>query len=179
MKYTILVVILFTQSAFAHTSTVDCDKHPIYCHIINNHPTIKRAYAFELSNAIYKASVKYKLDAKLMSAIFAQESMYSIDKKNCTTGLAAQDDDTHEKIQVCTDFGIGQIWYKTADSYDFDITKLTTDMEYSVDAAAIVLKDFKNRYHKREQFWWTRYNATTPSKRKKYRELVENYIDAY
>jgi len=80
------------------------------------------------------------------------------------------------KSKVCADFGIGQIWFKTANTYKFDMERLLTDLEYSVEAGAIVLKDFMKRYSKREEFWWTRYNASSINKRKKYQRLVERYL---
>lgn len=192
--YVVLLFLIFLSvDSFAYENNHDCDKHPIYCQIVDNKPTIKRSYAFQLSNIIYKKANKHNVDPHILTAIFAQESMYSIAAKNCTTGLVkvldvAKDsngitdlDETEEQFEkrtVCTDFGIGQIWYKTANSYDFDIVKLTTDVEYSVEAAAIVLKDFKNRYGHKEKDWWTRYNARNRKARDEYKELVERYINA-
>lgn len=159
-----------------------CDKHPIYCQIVNNNPAIKKTYAFKLSNVIYKKSKQYKLNPTILTAIFAQESMYKIDARNCMKGLrksGAHPSGYVGPIKVCTDFGIGQIHYRTADNFNFDLEKLTTDMEYSVNAAAVVLKDFQKRYKHREESWWTRYNASNKKARAKYKRLVERFISAY
>ena len=71
---------------------------------------------------------------------------------------------------------MSQIYYKTARALKFDIDKLTTDLEYSVDAGAIVLADFRKRYSHKEVDWWTRYNASSTSKRAVYKGLVERYL---
>ena len=80
------------------------------------------------------------------------------------------------KARVCTDFGMSQIYYKTAIRYGINIDRLTTDLRYSIEAGAKVLSGFKKRYSKREINWWTRYNASSKTKRKIYRELVERYL---
>lgn len=208
---TLLIVTIFSMYAHGYETSHNCEKHPIYCQITNNSPTINRPYAFKLSNIIYKKTIKYNLDPKIFTAILAQESMYNVDATNCTTGIVENKDHgeviamasmmkckaetghtlghpkfhacldkqpINGKVSVCTDFGIGQIWYRTAQSYEFDIERLTTDLDYSVEAAAIVLKDFQNRYAHKEPDWWTRYNARSTKARNKYKKLVEIYKDA-
>lgn len=208
---TLLVMTIFSVYAHGYERSHDCSKHPIYCQITNNNPTINRPYAFRLSNIIYKATLRHKIDPVIFTAILAQESMYDLKATNCTTGIIEQpehievitmasmlkckadtnktigdaefheclkDKPTEGRVSVCTDFGIGQIWYKTAQSYEFDIEKLTSDLEYSVEAAAIVLKDFQSRYAHKEKDWWTRYNARSTKARNKYKRLVEIYTDA-
>jgi len=191
VMYVILpAIVLFSSKTHAYEHNHDCTKNPIYCQIVANKPTIKKAYAFKLSNIIAKKTQKYKIDHEIFTAILAQESMYNVSAKNCTTGLhevVVTDNQgivdldkspAYIKKQVCTDFGIGQIFYKTADSYDFDFVKLTTDVDYSVEAAAIVLEHFKNKYSKKESNWWTRYNASNKEAREKYKDLVERFINA-
>ena len=92
-----------------------------------------------------------------------QESGYKLNVKACHQGL--NDDKTPGR--VCTDFGISQIYYKTARSFDFDLELLTTDLTYSIEAGAKVLVDFKKRYGRRELDWWTRFNASSPIKKTK------------
>lgn len=79
-------------------------------------------------------------------------------------------------VKVCTDFGLSQIFYKTARRYNLNILKLTTDLQYSVEAGAIVLAGFKKRYSKREKLWFTRYNSSNKIKRKIYYELIKRYL---
>lgn len=80
------------------------------------------------------------------------------------------------KDRIIMDVGISQIFFKTAERYGFDLDKLTTDLEYSVMAGAQVLSDFKKKYGKKELLWWSRYNASSPAKRKIYQALVERYL---
>lgn len=211
LMWLILCIVLaflfsFISKANATGKNYDCSKHPIYCQILNNKPNINRVFAFQLSNSIYKMSQKYDIPSDLMAAILAQETMYEVGKKNCTTGVAVVEVSHEDKVNrmktcndnfnigslsfadcmggvekrmqkttICTDFGIGQIYYKTVESYEFDIDKLLNDMDYSVEAAFIVMKDFKNRYGKHEKFWWTRYNAVSKSKRDIYYDRVARY----
>jgi len=117
-----------------------------------------------------------------------QESGYRLSAKGCHKGVLTElngvknekDKDTIAPIAfigtVCSDFGMSQIYYKTARAFKFDINKLTTDLEYSVEAGAIVLADFKKRYKRRETTWWTRYNASSRTKRNIYKQLVTRYL---
>lgn len=179
MKY--LFSLLFP---FLAQAQVDCSKHRVYCQIIKNKPQIDKAYAFELSNIIYKESKKIKINPKLFTAILMQESGYKLDTKNCTWGLLTVkyiNKDTKFEGRVCTDYGISQIYYKTAKRYKFNINKLLTDLTYSVKAGLIVLKYFKDRYSKFENNWWTRYNCgTKPSTKRRtcqeYQKLVKRWM---
>ncbi len=83
---------------------------------------------------------------------------------------------SEEETLVCSDYGIGQIHYKTVERFGFDVDKLTSDLSYSVEAGAIVLAGFRRMYAHKEVDWWTRYNASTPSKRSIYKTLVQNYL---
>lgn len=151
---------------------IDCNKHPIFCQILENKNRIDRSYAMELSNSIYKVSRKYRIPPHIYTAILMQESSYVLDAKGCYHGLIK----LKKEAKVCTDFGISQIWYKTAKAFQFEISKLVSDLDYSVEAGAIVLADFKKRYAKSEEDWWTRYNSSIRSKRDIYKKLVERYM---
>lgn len=104
-----------------------------------------------------------------------QESSYRLNARGCHVGIP---DDLPKKdpLKVCSDFGMSQIYYKTAKGFGFEIERLTTDLEYSVEAGAIVLADFKKRYEHKEIDYWTRYNASSRSKRNIYKQLVERYL---
>lgn len=150
----------------------------------------------QLSNIIYKYSRRYDLDPKLMTAIFAQESMYKVGSKNCTKGIRcyrlqcgrgleccdfiqaidlATDKLAYHPVRTCTDFGISQIHYRTINRYKFNLSKLLSDTDYSVYAGARVLYDIKRRRAKKEPTWWTRYNASSPHKRAEYERKVMRF----
>ena len=180
---------------------ITCEKHPIYCQIIKNRTDkkgniyINKKYAYKLSNVIHKAAIKYKIPSNLYTAILMQESRYSLKARGCHSGLREkyientfQCTEKQKNIEcktgsiilietrICSDFGMSQIYYKTARRYKFDILKLTTDLQYSIEAGARVLSDFKKRYSRKETDWWTRYNASSKVKRRIYKELVERFL---
>lgn len=163
----------------------DCTKHPIFCQIKENLSKARSQKGFieikpympdedimELSNIIYKYSRKYDIPANLYTAILRQESTYKLAARGCRWGL----DENFKKVRTCIDFGMSMVNINTAEGFNFDIKRLTTDLEYSVECGAIVLADFKKRYFHKEEFWWTRYNASTPYKRDIYRNLVEDWL---
>lgn len=102
-----------------------------------------------------------------------QESAYKISAKNIRCGISVS---TGERDCIAVDFGIGQINNKTIKNFKFDQKKLLSDLTYSVEAAAIVLADFKRMYGSKDKTYWTRYNASNPQKREVYRQLVARYL---
>lgn len=201
MKYLIVLLLLFSLKSYAK---VDCDTHKIFCQIKANNPELSNSYAMKLSNIIYRKAKELKFDSNIFTAILMQETGYNHTKKACKTGLrettnkerhdfvmlcsktekysgvpfseCAKNSPLYIRQKICTDFGIGQIWYKTIDRYKFDVQKITTDLEYSVHVAGTVFADISKRWKKKEKYYWTRYNATTPSKRENYRKLVKRYL---
>lgn len=133
---------------------------PVYAQIVKNNPNINKLYAKELSVMIAKVATSYKIDPIRLAAILAQESMYKVGAIN----------------KKSKDYGIAQIHHATAVAYGFDINKLKTNPHYCIEAAAIILKDIKQKYGKREKDYWTRYHSYTPEKRKEYKLLVARYM---
>jgi len=85
------------------------------------------------------------------------------------------------ETKVCNDFGISQINYRTARRFDIDIDRLTNDLEYSVEAGAIVLSEFMKRYEARDNEWYLRYNCGSRSTTKRdtcqiYKKLISRYL---
>lgn len=163
-----------------HAEAADCNKHPLFCQIKDNNPHLSTTFAMELSDTISKAAKKHKIPANIYTAILMQESSYNVKAKAMVCGLRQPSSD----VEACivADFGMSQINYKTAESYEFDLKRLTTDIEYSVDAGAKVLSWFHRRYSKREHDWYCRYNVGTRPKRmiktacRKYIKLVNRYL---
>lgn len=167
---------LLTHSAEISKELSLYDRHPIYKQI-KKHSKINNKKAMIISNAIYKAARKHKVDKHLLTAIITQESGFNIKAKNCVRGLDA----SFVEVRVCSDFGLTQINYRTIKRYKFDLVRLTNDIQYSVNAGAIVLRDFKKRYSKKERDWWVRYNCGSRGKTTKitckiYKTLVERYL---
>lgn len=198
-----LLAILLSLFWSVAQADVDCFKHPICCQIIKNNKYLDINFAMQLSNAIHKISRKYNINSRLFTAILMQESSYNVKAIGChyekkdinayeymerVVQCHTKTDEWHlieqcekripkkVKRKVCSDFGIGQINERTVQRYNFEINSLLYDLEYSVEAAAIVLKDFQKRYKHKEWNWWTRYNASSEDKREIYRHKVEKYL---
>ena len=102
-----------------------------------------KADTVNIEAAAKKAAIGHGLDPELFIAILIVESNLRVGAYNSDTN----------------DHGIGQINITTAKSFKLDIVRLKTDLEYSLNAAAIVLKDFQKRYKKKEpDMFYCRYN---------------------
>lgn len=150
--------------------------NPIFEHIVQISPRISDKKAFEISNIIAKYTKKYHIEAELFTAILRQESNFRLESKGCRYGL----DENYNETKVCADFGISQVYYKTARRYKFDIERLTKDLDYSIKCGIIILRDIQKRYG-HEKDWWTRYNCGTRGTTKRdtcqiYKSLVSRYF---
>lgn len=125
-----------------------------------NKPKLDAEYTDRLAKALTKYAKKHNVKVEILTAILMQESGYNVRAIN------------HKS----KDYGIGQINKKTIKNFKFDQTRILTDVEYSVEAAAIVLADFKRMYGKREAQYWTRYNSSDKAKRQVYGKLVARYM---
>lgn len=130
----------------------------VYNHILKNSPKLDKAYANKLAKAVYIAATKHNLNPLKVSAILRQECQYKLRCINDTT----------------LDYGIGQINYKTIKAFNFNKERLLTDLDYSVEAAVLVLADFKRMFGHKEKDWYCRYNVGTGP-----RIAVEDKCTAY
>ena len=115
-------------------------------HINANKPGMNQSYVKKLARVI--SSHSDVVSPFLLSALFMQESGY--DYTVCRR---------HKR--KCVDYGIGQIYWRTAKSHKMSVPKLTRDLVYSVRSAVIVLSWFRKVYSKREKYWWVRFNCGT------------------
>lgn len=176
----LLLFMVMMAASLKANAAVNCNTHKIYCQIKNNHPKIADKFAMQLSNIIYKNAKKYRIPADIYAAILMQESAYRVGAIAKACGLRKPS--SVNEVCVIADFGMSQINYKTAKSYGFDIERLTTDIEYSVEAGAKVLSWFHRRYSEREHDWYCRYNVGTRPKHKiktaceTYLRMVRRYL---
>lgn len=115
-------------------------------HINSNKPGMNSEYVVKLAKII--SSHSDKVSPFLLSALFMQESGY--DYTVC-----------RKYKRKCVDYGIGQIYWRTARSHKMSIPRLTKDLAYSINASVEVLTYFQNRYSRKEKYWWARYNCGT------------------
>ncbi len=115
-------------------------------------------YSLTLARAIVEKSKKYGVSSKILAAILMQESAYKLDATGIRCGVSIT---TGKADCVAIDFGIGQINYKTVRNFNFNRTKLMSDIAYSVDASAKVLSQFKRFQRSEPKTWYCRYNVGT------------------
>jgi len=172
-----LTLFLFVATSFQLFAT----EKDIYNQIIKNYKktktSISKKYAKKLSKVINKYCLKHDIPCNIFAGILMQESRYKVNAKRCSRkkkliGI----NNRYYWGKRCYDFGIGQIWSKTAKHYKFNINKLLTDLDYSVMASAIVLSDFKKWYGKKEKHWYTRYNASNKKKRQIYYKHIKRFF---
>lgn len=163
----ILITFLFTTNLWA----INCVDHPLYCQIKRNKPEIDSKYAMRLSNSISKYSHKYGIEARLYSAILAQESGYRMDAMNCVEGL----NDALEPIRACQDYSLAQISYKTAQAFKIDLKRIMVDLDYAVESGVIILKNKIKTCLFLGKDAWTCYHSKTESYRTIYKGLVLRY----
>jgi soluble lytic murein transglycosylase-like protein len=148
LLFMMLQVDLFAQN-------IDCTgQHNVKCLILEHNPR----YANAIEAALDKYSKKYNIDKELVAAILAQESKFKLDA-----------------ISHTEDYGISQINIKTIHNFKFNKDRLLRDPDYAIHASFIVLSDFKRMYGRKDHEWFTRYNASKPSKRKRYKKKVYVY----
>jgi len=120
-------------------------------------------YYRNISNIVDYTCRVYRIPKRLFMAILMRESQYQVGAIGTTNGEP-------------TDFGIGQIYWKTMRAYRFKEKRLLTDRVYSVRAGAIVLRDFKKMYRGREKRWYLRYNTSNKEKQKVYYADISRYF---
>ncbi len=107
--------------------------------------TMPKARAVKLATYIDKAAAKHNVPSNILTALIAQESMFRVGAVN----------------KLTQDYGIGQINIRTIKAYKLDMHRLLTDVDYSIDAAAMALSYFHKRYQAVESKWYCRYNVGT------------------
>ena len=183
----LIIAIVVATPMKVQAKKVDCQKHPIYCQIKKNKPKMNNRRAYRLSNLIHQASRKYKIPARIYTAILMQESGYRVGTIHSNCGVEPSFDIDLKSMDytvacVWQDFGMSQINYKTAKQYNMNIWFLLTQADYSIDAGAKVLSWFKRRYEKRNpKFWFVRYNCGTRSSIDRptcnaYKKLVKRWM---
>jgi hypothetical protein len=116
----------------------------------------------------------YNVPSEIFTAILRQESNYKLNRMTKISGI---DENTGQVTTVITDYGISMINFRNLKRYNFDYKKLLEDLEYSVEAGVLVLKNKKKRYGKRyPETWWTFYHSPTKVLRERYKLLVERYM---
>lgn len=130
--------------------------------IIKIKRSIKAPYALTIAKHTYKVSMRYDLDPNLLIAIFAVESAFKLDA-----------------VRGKTDYGIGQIHISNIRLHEFCKTRLVSDLEYSINAAAMILAEIRKDQGRKEKYYWVRYNCGSKSLKrrtcKRYKRKVKRW----
>jgi len=151
-KLALLIFCLLTMKAQAYEDVLK--------QIVRNKPNIDTNKAINIAKIVNKIRSKYNLPREVLPAILMQESSYRVEAIN----------------RVTHDYGMSQINRRTIQAFRFNTVKLTTDTEYSIEAAAIILQDLKKRYGNKEKTWFTRYNTNKPELRQKYLNSITRWM---
>lgn len=174
-------IMLFASTAYGK---VDCKRHKLYCVIIKLNKSINKKFAMDLSNSIYKASRKHKVDPYRAIAIMRQESGIQLNARNITTTTNSHKEcDEWESCTTVntvtvktTDFGLFQFHIATMKRADLDIDRVMTDMDFTVNfAIALLAKKIKTCSRKWPETPWACYNSATPEHHVEYVRLVNRY----
>jgi len=194
-----LFILFFSFNCAARL--IPIKKHPIYSRLVKLQPSLDKTLAMMISNEILKCHKRIGVDKYLLAAIYNQESQINYKAQNCLksilkpeaidklihifkkdVGFIVNEDKLRNSLsylplKTCFDLGIGQINVATALKLDVcsDLKRLHTDYEYNIRCSCRVLESFKKGYKHKENFWWTRYNASNSIKRERYRLMVMRY----
>ena len=132
--------------------------------------------ALSLSNSFYKVARKHCLDPKLLVSIAFQESCLQLDVVRKTNGFILMDDE-YVEASVGSDFCMMQVNIRNIKHYNLDVNRLLTEPDYCIGAGAVILKDIQNRYARKEDKWWSRYNSVSRFHREIYQKHIERHME--
>ncbi len=117
--------------------------------VMQNTEGAYKGNVLRLSKAILRSSKRHGVPYRVLTAVLAVESSYRLSAVN----------------KKSNDYGIAQINQWNIEAHKLDKTKLLTDLEYSIDAGAMILAYFYKRYadHKPRR-WVLHYNCGTRDK---------------
>lgn len=170
------IILLFVIFASVKANGQDCERHPIYCNIVDKKPKISPKYAMYMSNLIYKYSKKYKQDAKISIAIGMQETrLRQINRRQNI--IIFNDDNTSWKIvKGYTDLCMYQFHVDTIVSHNLDPIKLKDDVEYCVEQHFILLRQKRKLCKHLKEDSWVCYHSINKVPREYYKHLVKEYF---
>lgn len=178
---TTIALLITTSPVF-----VECNENKMLQTQIQKNLKCQDKQCFDLSKKlsiiIQKKANKHGVSPNLLSAILMQESRYQVGAVRCngrSSHISKRKYSDEKSLRsTCSDFGMSQIHRKTIKAFSFNTSRLVTEKKYSIEAGAIVLSDFKRMYGKKEpKRWWSRYNSSTPMKRRQYERSVKRFLN--
>lgn len=157
---------------------MDCEKHPIYCHIKSLRPKMDSKKAMKLSNMLHVYSRKYKTKNAILSvAIAMQETSLRSDLSRRQNVIIFNEEMTEwEVVKGYSDICMFQFHVGTIVREKLDPIKLITNLEYCTEQHFKLLKKKMRICKHLKDDSWTCYHSKTPRRRKRYKEDVERYL---
>lgn len=171
-----VLLILFNVSE-ANAKEVDCEKHSIYCNIVDKKPRINKSYAMKLSNIMYKYSKMYGQNPHISVAVGMQETgLRNIHRKQ---NIIVYDDKLEKGYKIVrgyTDVCMFQFHVNTITSHGLDPVRLKNDMEYCVEQHFKLMRQKRKICSHLGEDSWTCYHSVNKIPREYYKKLVERYF---
>ena len=153
----IIIILMFCINLY-------CNEH-VKKDITKLNNKLEQAYLESLVISIDKHSKEYKVNPKIVIAIFKAESNFNINAVNYES----------------RDFGIGQINALNMKHYEFDLGKQMTNLDYAIKNTYIILNDLRNKYCSKSvehTQWFTRYHSYSSARRKIYYNVLKPFLEA-
>ena len=121
--FLVISLSLFCMTASAKTTPVDCQHHPLYCHILTLQPNIDKPWAMNFSNLLFRYSKRHQLDPWISLAIAMQESSLKKNQRKIPVLIQYQDCQTTpcqkklRLVQGISDIGLFQLHVNTIKKY--------------------------------------------------------------
>lgn len=180
--YKVLICLFVVIGTLAYTSNVeakeiDCDKHSVYCNIIDKKPNMKPKKAMALSNKVYKYAKKYGQNPHISIAIGMQETgLRNISRMQ---NVIIYDDSTEEGWKVVrghSDVCMFQFHVNTIVSHQLDPIRLKDDLDYCIEQHFILMKQKRKICSHLKEDSWSCYHSFNKIPREHYKRLVERYF---
>lgn len=176
----VTMVLQFGLPVPASGKSSDClsKKNTICRNILKLSPTMDHEQAYRLSNQIYWTAKRYGLPSDLLLAIAFQESGFKTDIVRELNGLV-YDEKTkgYREVRIGADFCMMQIHLSNIKKMNLDVKKLLSNTKYCLDAGAKILSQYRAEHGKKDENWWTYYNAIHEAKRQIYFRQVNRHLE--
>ena len=181
--WTLTLSVAITTSLYARSITTpspQCQRHPLYWHILKLQPKVEKKWAMQFSNLLVKYAKKNKLDPWRSLAIAMQESSLQFFKRQHTV-IIPNKQCQHNRcsdykiIKAISDVGLFQLHAATVNQYQLSPSRLLNDLEYMVSTHFMVLLDKIKQCQHLGNEAWSFYHSRTEVLRKRYSRKVNRF----
>lgn len=130
-------------------------------------PNMTSVKSAHLAKIIYRNSVEFKLDPKILIAIIATES-------NFRNGMVSS---TGDFSMAQINFNIWNKEFQRLGMPKLDMKLLRHNEHYGIYKLARILSILKTRYQKADKHWYASYHSQTPSLKGIYKSKLNSHLD--